>query len=98
MSKIIEASKVFTITNATLSSNADLTLSSNSIGFIPDECIIKSVNITDVHTSLSIFSVHAIKFKGQIVASVAPVLIYYNGADYLISSQVAPKISIKLPN
>src|SRR3989338_2972121 len=79
MSKIIEASKVFTITNVTLSSSADLALSSNAIGFVPDECIIKSINITNVHSDLSIF---------------------YDSTstDYYVSSQVAPNISIKLPN
>src|SRR3989338_6387324 len=100
MSKIIEASKVFTITNVTLSSSADLALSSNAIDFVPDECIIKSINITNVHSDLSIFAVYSIKFKGQIVASIAPVSIFYDSTstDYYVSSQVAPNISIKLPN
>jgi hypothetical protein len=98
MSNII-VSKVMTITNVTIGSDNTLTIQSNTIGFIPDEMVIKILNHTDVHTSLSaMYAPYAIKYNGSIVATTAPTMIYYDLTDYYVTSISTPNVHVKLPN
>ncbi len=100
MSKDIVASKVITITQD-VSANSTLTLTSNSIGFIPDECIIKVVSfygVSLVATSEGLYHIKS-NLNNDIISSFTT-SIYYDALFTLYStySTTTPNVRIMLKN